>query len=75
MAAYEFLYAAETPSEALRSPRAASSIAAAAAAGTAASASSAGASPSPEGVDVESADPKGAAAPAEKQPPSADEGS
>jgi soluble lytic murein transglycosylase len=74
MAAYEFLYAAETPSEALRSPRAASSIAAAAAAGTAASASSAGASPSPEGVDAES-EPKGAPAPAEKQPPSADEGS
>lgn len=76
MAAYEFLYASETPSEALRSPRAASSIAAAAAAGTAASgggASSASASSSPAGGEAESA--KTPESSAETQPPVEGEGS
>jgi len=55
MAAYEFLYSGDAPSEALRSPRAASSIAAAAAAQTGASATSASASPEAEAGEPEAA--------------------
>jgi soluble lytic murein transglycosylase len=78
MAAYEFLYADLPSGEALRSPRAASSLAAAAAAGTAASAPGTTAPPSSDSGEADSAasgDPKSSAAPAEKLPPPEGEGS